>query len=158
MSLEENTQVRDVNGISENEKKSICDYLQGAVYCWCKNKPKEWFSVRDLCGGENFDWNRTPMIVLFEKHKNKGKSDEDAINQIEKLGIPFVHEDVKNGEWIEVKERQARKKRVREVDEIDKKADSFVRKPDKVKPGYKKKMAEQKENFKKRQRRIKKKS
>ena len=91
-------------------------------------------------------------ITLYEP------SDEDAINQIEKLGIPFVHEDVKNGEWIEVKERQARKKRVREVDELDKKADSYIRKPDKVKPGYKKKMAEQKENFKKRQRRIKKKS
>ncbi|WP_301107411.1 DEAD/DEAH box helicase [Sporosarcina sp.] len=91
-------------------------------------------------------------ITLYEP------ADEDAINRIEKLGIPFVHEDVKNGEWIEVKERQARKKRVREIDEIDKKADSFVRKPDKVKPGYKKKMAEEKEKFKKRQRRIKKKS
>ncbi|PIC65408.1 DEAD/DEAH box helicase [Sporosarcina sp. P13] len=84
--------------------------------------------------------------------------DEDAINRIEKLGIPFVHEDVKNGEWIEVKERQARKKRVREVDEIDLKATSIIRKPDKVKPGYKKKMVEQQEKFKKRQRRMKKRS
>lgn len=84
-------------------------------------------------------------------------SDEDQINRIEKLGIPFVHEDVKNGEWIEVKERQARKKRIREVDEIDKKAASIIRKPDKVKPGYKKKLAEEQEKFKKRQRRMKKK-
>ena len=102
MSLEENTQVRDVNGISENEKKSICDYLQGAVYCWCKNKPKEWFSVRDLCGGENFDWNRTPMIVLFEKHKNKGKSDEDAIKDAGKdagwLLKKVIHDDVRKFE------------------------------------------------------------
>lgn len=91
-------------------------------------------------------------ITLYEP------ADEDAINRIEKLGIPFVHEDVKNGEWIEVKERQARKKRVREIDDIDRKATSIIRKPDKVKPGYKKKLAEQQDKFKKRQRRIQKKS
>lgn len=84
-------------------------------------------------------------------------SDEDQINRIEKLGIPFVHEDVKNGEWIEVKERQARKKRVKETDEIDRQAVARVRKPDKVKPGYKKKMAKEVDQIKKRQRRMKKK-
>lgn len=91
-------------------------------------------------------------ITLYEP------ADEDALNRIEKLGIPFIHEDVKNGEWVEVKERQARKKRVRETDEIDLKAASIIRKPDKVKPGYKKKMAAEQEKYKKRQRRMKKKS
>lgn len=81
-------------------------------------------------------------------------SEEDKIVQIEKLGIPFVHEDVKNGEWTEVKERNARKKRVKESDELDRKASSYIRKPDKVKPGYKKKMTKDIENFKKRERRL----
>ncbi|WP_339250587.1 DEAD/DEAH box helicase [Sporosarcina sp. FSL W8-0480] len=88
-------------------------------------------------------------ITLYEP------SEDDKIVQIEKMGIPFVHEDVKNGEWQEVKERNARKKRVKEVDELDRKAASFVRKPDKVKPGYKKKMAKDIEKFKKRERRLK---
>ncbi|MGN7388550.1 DEAD/DEAH box helicase [Sporosarcina sp. SAFN-015] len=82
-------------------------------------------------------------------------SEDDKIVQIEKMGIPFIHEDVKKGEWIEVKERHARKKRVKEVDELDKKATSYVRKPSKVKPGYKKKMAKDVEKFKKRERRLK---
>lgn len=85
-------------------------------------------------------------------------SEDDKIVQIEKMGIPFVHEDVKNGEWTEVKERNARKKRVKESDELDRKAGSFVRKPDKVKPGYKKKMTKEIENFKKRERRLKRKN
>ncbi|GEN84366.1 DEAD-box ATP-dependent RNA helicase CshB [Sporosarcina luteola] len=85
-------------------------------------------------------------------------SEDDKIVQIEKMGIPFIHEDVKNGEWIEVKERNARKKRVKEVDELDRKAVSYVRKPDKVKPGYKKKMTKEIEKFKKRERRLKRKN
>ncbi|CAM3120948.1 DEAD/DEAH box helicase [Filibacter tadaridae] len=87
-------------------------------------------------------------ITLYEP------TEEDKIVQIEKLGIPFVHEDVKNGEWIEVKERHARKNRVKGADDIDRKANSFVRKPAKVKPGYKKKMAQEVEKVKKRERRL----
>ncbi len=85
-------------------------------------------------------------------------SEDDKIVQIEKMGIPFIHEDVKKGEWIEVKERNARKNRVKETDEIDRKAVSYVRKPSKVKPGYKKKMAKDIEKFKKRERRLKRKN
>lgn len=91
-------------------------------------------------------------ITLYEP------SEDDKIVQIEKLGIPFVHEDVKHGEWFEVKERNARKKRVKETDDLDRKAASYVRKPDKVKPGYKKKMTKEMEKFKKRERRLKRKN
>lgn len=82
-------------------------------------------------------------------------SEDDAIVQIEKMGIPFVHEDVKNGEWIELKERHSRKNRTKEADEIDKKAAGLIKKPTKVKPGYKKKRAQEVERFKQRERRLK---
>lgn len=81
-------------------------------------------------------------------------SEEDKIVQIEALGIPFVHEEVKNGDWVEVKARHARKNRTKKIDDVDRKAIAFVRKPKKVKPGYKKKMAQEIENIKKRERRI----
>jgi hypothetical protein len=29
--------IRNVYGLSETEEKSIMAFLQGAVYCWCKN-------------------------------------------------------------------------------------------------------------------------
>ncbi len=81
-------------------------------------------------------------------------SEEDKIVQIEALGIPFIHEEVKNGEWVEVKARHARKNRTKKLDDVDRKAIAFVRKPKKVKPGYKKKMAQQIDEIKKRERRI----
>ncbi len=80
-------------------------------------------------------------------------SEEEKIQRIEALGIPFVHEEVKKGEWVEVKERHARKTRVKKFDDADRKAVAFVRKPKKVKPGYKKKMAQQIESIKKQERR-----
>jgi len=69
MSLVEENELRAVTGISEIERARISDFLQGAVYCWCKNKPKEWFSLRDLMGGANFDWRGTPLQPLFLKHE-----------------------------------------------------------------------------------------
>ena len=84
-------------------------------------------------------------------------SDEDALNQLEKMGISFKNVDVKNEEWIELEDRNKRKKRHKAVSEIDLKAKTFIQKPKKVKPGYKKKIQQETENFKKRQNRIQKK-
>jgi len=81
-------------------------------------------------------------------------SEDDAIVKIEKMGVPFVHEDVKNGEWVQLKERHSRKNRSKEQDDIDKKAAAMIKKPAKVKPGYKKKRAQEVERFKKRERRL----
>ncbi len=86
-------------------------------------------------------------ITLYEPNE------EEKVEAIEKLGIPFVHEDVRKGEWVEVKERHARKKRANQYDEIDREAAAFIRKPKKVKPNYKKKRARQIENYKKQERR-----
>jgi ATP-dependent RNA helicase CshB len=82
-------------------------------------------------------------------------SDEDKLNQLEKLGVEFKHMDLKKGEWVELEDRNRRKNRKRQVDEIDLKAKSLVKKPKKVKPGYKKKMQHQVETIKKREKRIK---
>src|SRR3954452_16040750 len=84
-------------------------------------------------------------------------SDEDALNRLEKMGIGFKNADFQNKEWIELNDRNKRKKRKRQVDEIDLKAKSMIQKPKKVKPGYKKKIQRETENFKLRQKRIQKK-
>lgn len=93
--------------------------------------------------------NKGTAITLFEP------SDEDAVIRIEKMGIPFVQKDVKDGQWTELKERHARKNRVKQADDIDAKAKALVRKPKKVKPGYKRNMKWEMEKVKKRERRIK---
>lgn len=79
MSLIEKSEIRDVYGISSEQKKCIINFLQGAVYCWCKNRKGEWFSMRDLMGGDNYFWEGTPLLVLYTKHEDKGKSWEQAV-------------------------------------------------------------------------------
>ncbi|THE15444.1 DEAD/DEAH box helicase [Bacillus timonensis] len=84
-------------------------------------------------------------------------SDEDAIVRLEKMGITFKNMDLEQDEWINIGERNKRKARKKQVDEIDNLAKSKVKKPKKVKPGYKKKMNKEMEDFKKRQKRLKRK-
>lgn len=93
--------------------------------------------------------NKGTAITLFEPE------DEDAVVRVEKMGIPFVQKDVKNGEWIELKERHARQNRAKQENEIDAIAKSKVRKPKKVKPGYKRNMRWEMEKIKKKERRKK---
>ena len=80
MTLITDSEIRTVNGISLEQQERICNFIQGAVYCWCKNRKDEWFSIRDLMGGENFNWEGTPLIVLYEKHRQMGKSQNDSVS------------------------------------------------------------------------------
>lgn len=69
-----NDKIRDVTSISDSEKEDILNFLQGSVYSWCKNRPNEWFSLRDLMGGENYYWEGTPLQALYDAHE--GYSDD----------------------------------------------------------------------------------
>lgn len=67
---------RSVNGVEEETINEVKAYLQGAVYCWCKNVKNtngenEWFAARDFLGGENFYWEDTPMMALYEHYKEE---------------------------------------------------------------------------------------
>ncbi|MBT2754705.1 DEAD/DEAH box helicase [Mesobacillus foraminis] len=81
-------------------------------------------------------------------------SDEDALNRLEKMGVQFTNVDLQKGEMVEIGERNKRKKRQRQEDEVEAKAKSMVRKPQKVKPGYKKKMQADVAKIKKRAKRL----
>ncbi|WP_026692875.1 DEAD/DEAH box helicase [Peribacillus kribbensis] len=81
-------------------------------------------------------------------------SDEDALNRLEKMGIEFKNIDIRDGEWTEAEDRNKRQKRKRQDDDAVETAKRLVKKPSKVKPGYKKKMQYEMESIKKRQRRM----
>ncbi|MDY6883601.1 MAG: hypothetical protein SWL02_07480, partial [Pseudomonadota bacterium] len=49
-----------------------------AVYCWCKNRKDEWFSLRDLMGGDNYYWEGTPLYHLFTKHE---ETNHDSVKE-----------------------------------------------------------------------------
>ena len=80
--------------------------------------------------------------------------DEDALNKLENKGIEFRHCDLHDHEWVDLGDRNKRNKRKRQVNEIDLKAKSIIKKPKKVKPGYKKKLQQETESFKNRAKRM----
>lgn len=65
--------------------------------------------------------------------------EEDLINQIEKRGFSFIHSDVKNGELVEIKDRNERQSRKKKEDNIEQNLKHKLKGKKKVKPGYKKK-------------------
>lgn len=79
MPINPRSALRDVSGITADEKDAICRFMQGAVYAWVKDHRGEPFAVRDLMGGANFEWEGTPLYVLFAKHKEQGKDNQAAI-------------------------------------------------------------------------------
>lgn len=71
---------KSVLGFEENQIREMRAFLQGAVYCWCKNCKGQWFAARDLVGGENYDWQGTPLYALFAYYRQYG-DDADAIDE-----------------------------------------------------------------------------
>ena len=65
--------------------------------------------------------------------------DEDSIITLEKKGITFKILALKNDQFVDLGEREKRKKRVKQQTDLEKKVQGIIRKPKKVKPGYKKK-------------------
>lgn len=51
-------------------------FLQGAVYCWCKNRKGEWFTTRDFLGGDNYYWEHYPLGVLYFRYIDAGQSED----------------------------------------------------------------------------------
>jgi len=77
------------------------------------------------------------------------EEDEKLISKLEKSGIKFDRYDIKKGDWELIKDWNERSARKVQENESDKEAWKKVRKPKKVKPGYKKKMKRQQEAIKK---------
>ena len=92
------TTIKGVNGLPDAQKELIKAYLQGAVYCWCKNRMGEWFAARDLFGGENFFWQGTPLMALYQLYHNVDVADdayavEEAGKAVGRLLKEVLYED-----------------------------------------------------------------
>ncbi|MBS2969719.1 DEAD/DEAH box helicase [Metabacillus sp. KIGAM252] len=82
-------------------------------------------------------------------------SDEDALAKLEKMGISFAYKDLEGTEFKDADDRHRRKNRPKTDRETDERAKHGIRKPKKVKPGYKRHMKWEMDKIKKKQRRIK---
>ncbi|WP_083711351.1 DEAD/DEAH box helicase [Domibacillus epiphyticus] len=81
-------------------------------------------------------------------------SDEDSLAKLEKRDITFSNGDVQNGEMVKTADRNRRKKREKKDDVVNPKVRALTSRPQKVKPGYKKKRKAEVAKIEKRQRRI----
>ncbi len=62
--------------IDKNQRELIEAFVQGAVYCHCKISEKGTsFAARDLFGGDNYYWQGTPLIALYQWHENNDADD-----------------------------------------------------------------------------------
>ena len=66
-------------------------------------------------------------------------SNQNIVEALEKKGITFEVKELKGDHFIDAQAREKRKSRERHQTDLEKKITSIVRKPTKVKPGYKKK-------------------
>lgn len=84
MTLTMPSEIRNVQGLLDDELQLVRSFVQGAVYCWVKNRKGEWFAVRDLVGGENTDWTGTPLESIYARHIGIGKADNEAFESAAK--------------------------------------------------------------------------
>ncbi|ADH99841.1 DEAD/DEAH box helicase [Salisediminibacterium selenitireducens] len=80
-----------------------------------------------------------------------GRSDQPSIEKLEGKGIHFSYREFKKGRWVTI---QKRERQVSSNEELTGKAKAIMKKPKKVKPGYKKKAKFKAEKEMKRNRRI----
>ena len=98
---------RAVHGISEQQQLDMKNFLQGSVYCWCKNRKDEPFAARDLLGGDNYYWQDTPMMALYEYYRagddvNHDYAFEEAAKAAGRLLYELLYYDKREFEtWVE---------------------------------------------------------
>lgn len=83
------------------------------------------------------------------------EEDIPLINQLENKGLTFLYSDIKSGEIVKAKRFNKRELRKNVSTQLDQEAWTRVKKPKKVKPGYKKRMKQEQERIKKRLQREK---
>src|SRR5699024_11379775 len=76
--------------------------------------------------------------------------DQSLIELLEKRGVNFTYSDITSNGFIERKPTNKRKERKNTTTDLDRLAWQQVKRPKKVKPGYKKKMKNQQEDIKRR--------
>ena len=73
--------------ISSVDKELAKAYIHGGVDCFCNNNPLGVFSVQILFGGDNKNWNGTPLQCLYDNHFYIRKSSEPKKQAASDVGI-----------------------------------------------------------------------
>lgn len=81
MLVNEAYEERNVNSVTENQKKEVKEFLACLVRIWCLTTPEKSFTCAELLKIlNNADWEKKPLCYMYNYYKNKGESDEEAKN------------------------------------------------------------------------------
>ena len=78
MLVNETYEGKNINSVTESQKKEIKEYLESLVKIWCLTTPEKSFTCSELLN--NADWEKKPLCYMYNYYKNKGESDEEAKN------------------------------------------------------------------------------
>ena len=76
MLVNETYEGKNINSVTESQKKEIKEYLESLVKIWCLTTPEKSFTCSELLN--NADWEKKPLCYMYDYYKNQGESDEDA--------------------------------------------------------------------------------
>ena len=69
---------RNVNSVTESQKKEVKEFLEWLVRIWCLTTPEKSFICSELLN--NVDWQKQLLCYMYDYYKNQGESDEEAKN------------------------------------------------------------------------------
>ncbi len=70
MIINNNSPAKITKKLSNNELQKIKKYLKKRVNNWIKRNLSKPFTLRDLVGKENANWNGTPLQILYDKNSH----------------------------------------------------------------------------------------
>ncbi len=73
-----NEDIKYPDYLEPDEIIKIQSFLQGATYVWCALKNTEEFAARNLIGGINYFWEKTPLEVLHNHYISEQNSEKLA--------------------------------------------------------------------------------
>ena len=76
MLVNETYEGRNINSVTESQKKEIKEYLERLVKIWCLTTPEKSFTCSELLN--NADWEKKPLCQMYDYYKKQGESDEEA--------------------------------------------------------------------------------
>lgn len=76
--LAERKIIMRVMGITRTNTVIAEDFIRAAIDLQCKSYPGQWFSVRTLFGGANFQWSGTPLQCIYDRHIKNGRKPAKA--------------------------------------------------------------------------------
>ena len=78
MLVNETYEERNVNSVTENQKKEVKEFLACLVRIWCLTTPEKSFTCAELLKVNNADWKEEPLRYMYDYYIEIGKNEKQS--------------------------------------------------------------------------------